>query len=437
MTGFSHILIFVSFTFCQASETQIDSTALLLCTSDPKQFTELPSLCRSSNEYSTSEFPEPSPVHIESRVRIKQLLAVDEDDETFTLFVDFVLTWNDTRVGIKKGNETKAKNWYPLLEKTLSKVWTPTVVFTNAISVKKLHTYGDELTRSFFYYNNPASGNQYFFYQVYLIIKMTCNLDFQKFPFDYQKCQLQYTNIIGKIEDVILNAPKIQNNNGTEDKIIEIESGILPFDAMVKSVKVDDRFDYEGYYSRAGVMVELVRDTSELNQLMGSYYGPTSIFALLSMFSFFVKPDQVQLSFSIWDMFFLRFSFQVPGRIGVIITLYLILINTYSSVAAPKSRGFSYIELWFVGVQVPIVFALLEYGIILAILRKKDNSSSMRIPGKKSGKWYHVANLIFTADVLSFLVSLLYFAIFNFVYWQSGIQAWDEHKQQFKTHDEI
>ena len=84
-----------------------------------------------------------------------------------------------------------------------------------------------------------------------------------------------------------------------------------------------------------------------------------------------------------------------------------------------------------------IVFALLEYGIILAILRKKDNSSSMRIPGKKSGKWYHVANLIFTADVLSFLVSLLYFAIFNFVYWQSGIQAWDEHKQQFKTHDEI
>ena len=126
---------------------------------------------------------------------------------------------------------------------------------------------------------------------------MTCNLDFQKFPFDYQKCQLQYTNIIGKIEDVILNAPKIQNNNGTEDKIIEIESGILPFDAMVKSVKVDDRFDYEGYYSRAGVMVELVRDTSELNQLMGSYYGPTSIFALLSMFSFFVKPDQVQLSF--------------------------------------------------------------------------------------------------------------------------------------------
>ena len=105
--------------------------------------------------------------------------------------------------------------------------------------------------------------------------------------------------------------------------------------------------------------------------------------------------------------------------------------------AAPKSRGFSYIELWFVGVQVPIVFALLEYGIILAILRKKDNSSSMRIPGKKSGKWYHVVNLIFTADVLSFVVSLLYFAIFNFVYWQSGIQAWDEHKQQFKTHDEI
>ena len=296
MTGFTNlILIFVSFTFCQASDIQIDSTALPLCASDLNQFTILPSLCRNSNEYSTSEFPEPSPVHIESRVRIKQLLAVDEDDETFTLFVDFVLTWNDTRVGIKRGDETKAKYWYPLLEKTLSKVWTPTVVFTNAISVKKLNTYGDELTRSFYYYNNPTSGNQYFFYQVYLIIKMTCNLDFQNFPFDHQKCQLQYTNIIGKVEDVILNAPEIQNNNGTQDKRgIEIESGILPFDAMLKSVKVPDRYDYEGYYSRSGVLVELVRDASALNQLMGSYFGPTSIFALLSMFSFFVKPNQVK-----------------------------------------------------------------------------------------------------------------------------------------------
>ena len=391
----------------------VESTVLPLCSQEPSDFTQLPSLCQESKKFSTSEYPEPTPAKIESRVRIKQLLAVDEDDETFTLFVDFVLTWNDTRVGVKLGNESQDKKWYPLLEKTLDKVWTPTIVFTNAISVQKLNTYGDELTRSFFYFNDKETGKRYFFYQVYLIIKMTCNLDFQKFPFDYQKCRLQYTNIIGKTNYVELKAPAIQNNNGTENNTIEIESGILPFDAILKSVKVEDRYDYDGYYSRAGVQVELVRDASALNQLMGSYYGPTTIFAFLSMFSFFIKADQV------------------PGRMGVIITLYLILINTYSSVAAPKSRGFSYIELWFVGVQVPIVFALLEYGIILAILRKKDSLSVIRWGKRRCS----IGNLIFKADVVSFAASLLYFAIFNFVYWQGGMQAWDEHRQLFHSFD--
>ena len=56
---------------------------------------------------------------------------------------------------------------------------------------------------------------------------------------------------------------------------------------------------------------------------------------------------------------------------GMIVTLYLISANVYNSVEAPKGRGFSYIEIWMVGTQFPILLALCQYGFVL-YLKKVD-----------------------------------------------------------------
>ena len=39
----------------------------------------------------------------------------------------------------------------------------------------------------------------------------------------------------------------------------------------------------------------------------------------------------------------------------------------YNSVEAPTQRGFSYIEIWLIGIQIPILVAIFEYGTILAM----------------------------------------------------------------------
>ena len=72
---------------------------------------------------------------------------------------------------------------------------------------------------------------------------------------------------------------------------------------------------------------------------------------------------------------------KVPGRMGMIITLYLISANVYNSVEAPIGRGFSYIELWMVGTQFPILLALCEYGFILYLtkLNKKSPTKKKRV----------------------------------------------------------
>ena len=57
------------------------------------------------------------------------------------------------------------------------------------------------------------------------------------------------------------------------------------------------------------------------------------------------------------------------------VTLYLIAANVYGTVEAPKDRGFSYIEVWMVGIQLTIFVALFEYAFILALNR---NVSKMK-----------------------------------------------------------
>ena len=91
--------------------------------------------------------------------------------------------------------------------------------------------------------------------------------------------------------------------------------------------------------------------------------------------------------------------------------LYLIQINTYNSVKAPPKRGFSSIEVWFVGMQVPILIAIFEYGVLLAI--KKF------LVEKMEGKNLNTEKVFRNTDLLFFIICSVYFALFTLWYFLS------------------
>ena len=93
---------------------------------------------------------------------------------------------------------------------------------------------------------------------------------------------------------------------------------------------------------------------------------------------------------------------KVPGRMGMIVTLYLISANVYNSVDAPQSRGFSYIEYWMLITIFPIALALEEYGLIL-LLKRIDIKSEK--------------GLIKKIDFTTMTVSLILFLTFAALYW--------------------
>ena len=108
------------------------------------------------------------------------------------------------------------------------------------------------------------------------------------------------------------------------------------------------------------------------------------------------------------------------------ITLDLIATNTYNSVKAPSGRGFSYIEIWLLGIQIPILLAIVEYGILLTIKRmSKQEVGETKVHVINSGtetqlrsrKVLDVDQIGKTMDKWTFISSLCFMIIFNIVYW--------------------
>ena len=112
------------------------------------------------------------------------------------------------------------------------------------------------------------------------------------------------------------------------------------------------------------------------------------------------------------------------------ITLELITTNTYNSVKAPSGRGFSYIEIWLLGVQIPIILAIVEYGILLTMKRmQKKANGQVKVQVIYSGnqtqireeKIWDLDQIGKTMDKWSFISSISFMIIFIIVYWSVAL----------------
>ena len=111
-------------------------------------------------------------------------------------------------------------------------------------------------------------------------------------------------------------------------------------------------------------------------------------------------------------------------------TIYLIASNVYGAVQGPISRGFSYIEVWMVGIQITILLAILEYAIVLALCRLSKDKEALQVGSlvktvrgknelevKKAPATYE--RLIQLIDKCTMFGSFLFFLFFNIFYWMN------------------
>ena len=102
----------------------------------------------------------------------------------------------------------------------------------------------------------------------------------------------------------------------------------------------------------------------------------------------------------------------------MIVTLYLISANVYNSVDAPKGRGFSYIEIWMLGAQFPIILALCEYGFLLYLIKVfKESENQKNLNFKPVNAKAELDDKIKKVDFATMVFSFMFFVLFASMYW--------------------
>ena len=96
----------------------------------------------------------------------------------------------------------------------------------------------------------------------------------------------------------------------------------------------------------------------------------------------------------------------VPGRIGLLITIFLVLINIFNNVTekSPNTETLTNISVWIISCITFIYSALVEYGSLLYFKRVYKNSQYFEIGLKK-------------VDIICLFTSMILFFLFNAAFW--------------------
>ena len=141
---------------------------------------------------------------------------------------------------------------------------------------------------------------------------------------------------------------------------------ILDYKVSVTSMSEEDRIiNYSGAnYSVTGLEMRLVRNSQKYLYI---YYLPSGLFVMVSWVSFLIPPEVV------------------PGRMAMLITLFLVLINIFNTVTSnsPNVEGMTAIAAWMLACILFVFGALLAYAFIL--WRKKKSLLAYYLLGKRTG----------------------------------------------------
>ncbi len=144
-------------------------------------------------------------------------------------------------------------------------------------------------------------------------VTTTCALDFVKYPFDTQVCNISYGNNykIEEAEDFIVSL--IMDNSTIVSN--EFEVALRPF----KFIKVLNLGNVtEDRYSVVGFEMTLTRNGLPF---LWVYYMPTFSMLLTSSMSFWIPPDAV------------------PGRVSLLLTLALTMMNLFNGVQVSQCNS--------------------------------------------------------------------------------------------------
>merc|ERR1711953_665479 len=261
-----------------------------------------------------------------------EILKIDDKDFTVEVNVYLIVKWKDSRIIINFAelgnlNETLGE-WIPVELELVDRIWLPD---TEILRLKGFHSL-EVLGRL---QGLWMSISYEMLFVLATRIRFMC-------PMNEQMCKFQvgsfnYDNTKMKYHTYFL--PKLPNST---DPILDYEVTVSPLDWNERYYLPQET----GNYSVAGFKLYMER---KMTHYVITYYLPSGLFVVVSFTSFLIPSDDIQ------------------GRMALLVTLFLILVNIFNTTTtnSPKADGLNAMQSWVICCIFFVFGALFEYAIIL------------------------------------------------------------------------
>ncbi len=296
------------------------------------------------SEYSKFELPEKRAVTVIGiTLDILEVLRINDKDYSITFSCYFNVHWKEDRIKLSKefgkeqaGPDQNITNNPDIMVPTniefVKDLWVPNILIYNLKTYKVIDVL-NKLAGLWIYADKSV------LYSQATHITFICPMRFDKFPLDKQSCKFtlgSYSYNDAKM--VFLTQEAGYSGNKRANSIA------LDYSITISPLNPEDTIlDYGnlGNYSLAGFEMVLHRYVSTY---IITYYLPSGLFVVVSWISFLIPMDVI------------------PGRMALLVTLFLVLVNIFNSVTTntPKAEGLTAIEAWMLACILFVFGALIE-----------------------------------------------------------------------------
>jgi len=279
------------------------------------------------------------------RFDIREISEIDDRKQYLSVPMYFSVAWLESRLWI---NET-ATAWDETVTGPQNEV-TEDVHVMEEIWIPDLEIYGLEDFGSKKVLKEMSGlrikKNKTLEYNARVTITVSCRMEFDNYPFDTHNCFFQvgsyyYFKDIVTCSSTFEDPTKIESEN--RQRNLQYDVSFHDLEDGKRTVQLTS-----GTYAACGFRVHLER---KRHQLIFQIYLPCILFVVVSWISFLIRPSVV------------------PGRMALLVTLFLVLVNVFNNVRsmAPStsSNQLNAIDMYLVVCIFMVFFALLEYGIVL------------------------------------------------------------------------
>ena len=151
---------------------------------------------------------------------------------------------------------------------------------------------------------------------------ISCQMNFDDYPLDSHQCPLRISSYYSSEETV--NCTSEHHFDHDRQRSLQYRIDIVPLPSKYRT------FMYFGLgYTTCGINMLLERTRT---QIFFQVYLTSTLFVIVSWVSFVIKPDVV------------------PGRMGLLVTVFLVLINIFNDAKAnaPRSSNLNAVDVYLI-----------------------------------------------------------------------------------------